>query len=81
MRTDSKETDPARHRLGVLPNDNAMLLPKGGVTWKSARSRIPPYRVIRQNVTRSRVLACLALTAVVVVLWGGISTSSREMQK
>ena len=58
-----------------------MLLPKGGVTWKSAKARIPPYRVIRHQFTRLRILYLLIIAVVVVLLWRGISTSSREMQK
>ena len=58
-----------------------MLLPKGGVNWKSAQARIPPYRVLRHNFTRSRILSFVIIVTVTILLWGGITTSSREMQK
>ncbi|KAL4878581.1 Anp1-domain-containing protein [Aspergillus karnatakaensis] len=57
-----------------------MLLPKGGVTWKSARSRLPPWRAILVLVTRTRFLISLAVTGLVVLLWRGISGSASEMQ-
>ncbi|KAK3171018.1 hypothetical protein OEA41_003102 [Lepraria neglecta] len=58
-----------------------MLLPKGGVNWKSTKARLPPYRAVIHYFTRSRTLTFIALAAVVLILWGGISTSSREMQR
>ncbi|KAL6234210.1 hypothetical protein BDW75DRAFT_172040 [Aspergillus navahoensis] len=57
-----------------------MLLPKGGVTWKSARARLPPWRVILVLVTRTRFLISLAITGLIVLLWRGISSSASEMQ-
>ncbi|KAL2833366.1 Anp1-domain-containing protein [Aspergillus cavernicola] len=57
-----------------------MLLPKGGVTWKSARSRLPPWRAILVLMTRTRFLISLAITGLVVLLWRGISSSAGEMQ-
>ncbi|CBF77614.1 Anp1-domain-containing protein [Aspergillus tetrazonus] len=57
-----------------------MLLPKGGVTWKSARARLPPWRAILVLVTRTRFLISLAITGLIVLLWRGISSSASEMQ-
>ncbi|KAL2788094.1 Anp1-domain-containing protein [Aspergillus keveii] len=57
-----------------------MLLPKGGVTWKSARARLPPWRAILVLVTRTRFLISLAISGLIVLLWRGISSSASEMQ-
>merc|ERR1712093_649092 len=38
-----------------------MLLPKGGVTWKSAKAQLPPTRAIWVFLTRTRFLLCVAL--------------------
>ncbi|OJJ44752.1 hypothetical protein ASPZODRAFT_731591 [Penicilliopsis zonata CBS 506.65] len=57
-----------------------MLLPKGGVTWKSARARLPPWRAVLVLLTRTRFLVSIALTGLVVLLWRGISSSAAEMQ-
>ncbi|KAL4984782.1 Anp1-domain-containing protein [Aspergillus falconensis] len=57
-----------------------MLLPKGGVTWKSARARLPPWRAILVLVTRTRFLISLAITGLIILLWRGISSSASEMQ-
>lgn len=57
-----------------------MLLPKGGVTWKSAKARLPPWRAILVLLTRTRFLVSLAVTGLVILLWRGISRSASEMQ-
>ncbi|KAH8693139.1 N-glycosyl-transferase [Talaromyces proteolyticus] len=57
-----------------------MLLPKGGVTWKSTRARFPPWRAILVLLTRTRFLISVAVTGLVVLLWRGISSSAAEMQ-
>ncbi|PGH16426.1 hypothetical protein AJ79_01757 [Helicocarpus griseus UAMH5409] len=57
-----------------------MLLPKGGVTWKSAKARMPPMRLLISLISRPRFLISLALTGLVVLLWRGISSSAAEMQ-
>lgn len=58
-----------------------MLLPKGGVTWKSARSRLPPWRVLIVYLTKVRVLAAIALTGLIMLLWRGISVSTKDLSK
>lgn len=60
-----------------------MLLPKGGVgvTWKSARARLPPWRALVVLLTRTRFLITIAVTGLVILLWRGISKSAAEMQK
>lgn len=60
---------------------STMLLPKGGVTWKSARARLPPYRAVFQFLNRSRTVTLVALVVIVVILWGGLRSSSQEMQR
>ncbi|KAI9837867.1 MAG: hypothetical protein M1838_004727 [Thelocarpon superellum] len=58
-----------------------MLLPKGSVTWKSAKARLPPTRAVVHFLTRTRFLVFAALAGLVVLLWQGISTSAAEMQR
>ncbi|EAQ85742.1 hypothetical protein CHGG_06995 [Chaetomium globosum CBS 148.51] len=58
-----------------------MLLPKGGVSWKAARSNLPPTRAIWVLFTRSRFLLLLALTGLIVLLWRGIRSSAPDMQR
>ncbi|KAK3681451.1 Anp1-domain-containing protein [Podospora appendiculata] len=57
-----------------------MLLPKGGVSWKAARSQLPPTRAIWVFLTKTRFLLFLALTGTILLLWRGIRTSAGEMQ-
>ncbi|CAI7598661.1 Mannan polymerase II complex anp1 subunit [Penicillium manginii] len=57
-----------------------MLLPKGGVNWKSARSRLPPWRAVLVLLTRTRFLVSLAVTGLIILLWRGVSKSASEMQ-
>ncbi|KAF6839421.1 mannan polymerase ii complex anp1 subunit [Colletotrichum plurivorum] len=57
-----------------------MLLPKGGINWKSAQSRLPPTRAILAIVTKTRFLLLIALAGLILLLWRGISTSASEMQ-
>lgn len=58
-----------------------MLIPKGGVTWKSAKAQLPPTRAIWVFLTRTRFLLCVALAGIVILLWRGVSTSASEMQR
>jgi len=58
-----------------------MLLPKGGVNWKAARSRLPPTRAIWVFLTRTRFLLCVALSGIVLLLWRGVSSSAGDMQR
>jgi hypothetical protein len=58
-----------------------MLLPKGGVNWKAARSRLPPTRAIWIFLTRTRFLLCVALAGIVLLLWRGVSSSAGDMQR
>lgn len=58
-----------------------MLLPKGGVTWKSAKAQLPPTRAIWVFLTRTRFLLSVALAGIVLLLWRGVSTSASEMQR
>ncbi|KAI2640261.1 putative ANP1 protein [Xylaria nigripes] len=57
-----------------------MLLPKGGITWKSTRAQLPPSRAVWVFLTRTRVLLTLALAGIILLLWRGISSSASEMQ-
>ncbi|KAI0595900.1 putative ANP1 protein [Biscogniauxia sp. FL1348] len=58
-----------------------MLLPKGGITWKSTKAQLPPTRAIWLFVTRTRVLLSIAIAGIVLLLWRGIRTSASEMQR
>ncbi|KAF2086138.1 glycosyltransferase family 62 protein [Saccharata proteae CBS 121410] len=58
-----------------------MLLPKGGVNWKAAKARLPPSRAVWHFLTRTRFLPFLALAAIIILLWRGLSGSAVEMQK
>ncbi|KAH8671051.1 Anp1-domain-containing protein [Xylariales sp. PMI_506] len=55
------------------------MLPKGGMTWKSARSQLPPTRAIWVFLTKPRFLLSIAIAGVVILLWRGIRTSASEM--
>ncbi|KAI8633712.1 glycosyltransferase family 62 protein [Xylariaceae sp. FL1651] len=57
-----------------------MLLPKGGITWKSAKAQLPPTRAIWLFLTRTRVLLTIAVAGIVLLLWRGIRSSASEMQ-
>ncbi|PGG95826.1 hypothetical protein GX51_08108 [Blastomyces parvus] len=57
-----------------------MLLPKGGVTWKSAKARFPPARLLISAASRPRFILACALTGMVLLLWRGIWSSASEMQ-
>ncbi|OJD11605.1 hypothetical protein ACJ73_09508 [Blastomyces percursus] len=57
-----------------------MLLPKGGVSWKSAKTRLPPARALISLVSRPRFIFAFALTGMVLLLWRGIWSSATEMQ-
>lgn len=58
-----------------------MLLPKGGINWKSTRAQMPPYRVFVNFVTRKRFLLLVALVGLIVLCWRGVSASASEMKK
>ncbi|KAL2269147.1 hypothetical protein VTJ83DRAFT_3993 [Remersonia thermophila] len=57
-----------------------MLLPKYGVSWKTARSSLPATRTIRSWLTRSRLLVLLAIVGL-ILLWRGIKSSALGMQR
>ncbi|WPH01084.1 putative ANP1 protein [Acrodontium crateriforme] len=58
-----------------------MLLPKGEVNWKTARSRLPPTRAIWRIVTNTRFLLAAAAIGLVWLIWGGLSGTAGEMQR
>ncbi|KAK6865958.1 glycosyltransferase family 62 protein [Apiospora arundinis] len=57
-----------------------MLLPKGGITWKSAKSQLPPTRAIWVFLTKTRFLVSVALAGIILLLWRGIRTGANEMK-
>lgn len=58
-----------------------MLLPKGGVTWKSARARLPPYQAVFRFIFRTRILLLIAITGLSIFLWQGLRGTAGEMQR
>ncbi|QIW97022.1 hypothetical protein AMS68_002540 [Peltaster fructicola] len=58
-----------------------MMLPKGGVTWKSAQANLPPTRAIWKTISQTRVVLSVALATIVFLLWRGVSGTAGEMQK
>ncbi|KAI1002565.1 hypothetical protein K3495_g5641 [Podosphaera aphanis] len=58
-----------------------VLLPKGGLTWKSAKAQIPPTRAVWVYLTRTRFILCVALIGAALLLWRAVSTSASEMQR
>ncbi len=58
-----------------------MLLPKGGVTWKSAKARLTPYEALLRAVLRTRFLPLAVVVSVVLLLWRGLSGTAGEMQR
>ncbi|KAK2739114.1 hypothetical protein FQN57_006680 [Myotisia sp. PD_48] len=58
-----------------------MLLPKGGVTWKSTKAKLPPWRMIAVILSRPRFLIALILTSLFIIFWGGLTRSASEMQR
>lgn len=58
-----------------------VLLPKGGLTWTSAKAQIPPTRAIWVFLSRTRFLLFVALTGIALLIWRGIRTSASEMQR
>ncbi|KAL2355648.1 Anp1-domain-containing protein [Cryomyces antarcticus] len=58
-----------------------MLLPKGGVNWKSAKARLPPSRAVWYFLTRTRFLLFVAVAGIIILLWRGLIGTAGEMQK
>ncbi|KAF7186791.1 Mannan polymerase II complex anp1 subunit [Pseudocercospora fuligena] len=59
-----------------------MLLPKGsGITWKSARARLPPSRAIWNFLVRTRFLLFVAIAGIILLIWNGTRGLNSEWQK
>jgi len=58
-----------------------MLLPKGGVTWKSAKARLPPSRAIWHFLTKTRFLLFVALVGLGLFLWRSLSGTAGDLQR
>jgi hypothetical protein len=58
-----------------------MLLPKGGLTWKSAQSRLPPLQAIWSYVFRARFLLLVGTIGTFAFLWSTISNTAADMQR
>ena len=58
-----------------------MILPKGGITWKSAKARLPPWKALIVFLTRTRLLVAVALAGLIILLWRGITVSTSQMSK
>jgi hypothetical protein len=46
-----------------------MLLPHGGLNWKAAKAQMSQGRVLRSNLTRSRLLLLIGITGIVMLLY------------
>ncbi|KAH7325940.1 family 62 glycosyltransferase [Stachybotrys elegans] len=57
-----------------------MLLSKGSVNWKAAKSQIPNTRVIWNFLTRTRFLLLVVVACMILILWGGIRSSASDVQ-
>ncbi|EAS33092.3 mannan polymerase II complex ANP1 subunit [Coccidioides immitis RS] len=57
-----------------------MLLPKGGITWKSTQAKLAPWRAVLGALSRPRFILTAAIMGLIVLLWRGISHSASEMQ-
>ncbi|PHH61755.1 hypothetical protein CDD81_8002 [Ophiocordyceps australis] len=57
-----------------------MLLPKGGLNWKAARTQMPPARMLWNIVARTRILLLVGVVGLVVLLWRGVISSASGMQ-
>jgi hypothetical protein len=59
-----------------------MLLPKEGMDWKAARSKLPPIRTVWATVTKLR-LAIVAITAIIIliVVWDGYRGTANDWQR
>ncbi|EEQ28336.1 N-glycosyl-transferase [Microsporum canis CBS 113480] len=58
-----------------------MLLPKGGVTWKSAKANLPPWKAVLMLLSKPRFIISMAAAGLVILLWSGVSRSTAEMQR
>ena len=58
-----------------------MLLSNGGLNWKAARAQMPQSRVLRNNMTRSRLLLLLGLTGIVMLLYRSLRAAPPGPQK
>lgn len=56
------------------------MIPKG-MTVKTIRNKLPPLRAIGQVVLRTRFLFFVFLSAFIIILWRGFSSSAANMQK
>ncbi|KAK2816016.1 hypothetical protein FQN49_008066 [Arthroderma sp. PD_2] len=58
-----------------------MLLPKGGVTWKSAKANLPPWKAVLVLLSKPRFIISIAAAGLFILLWSGVSRSTGEMQR
>src|SRR5947209_4836807 len=55
--------------------------PKGGITWKSAKARLPRTRAVYNILKNPRILLSIVLVGGIVLLWRGLSGTAEEMQR
>ncbi|GAM82839.1 hypothetical protein ANO11243_008250 [Dothideomycetidae sp. 11243] len=58
-----------------------MLVPKGGINWKSAKARLPPLRAIWYFLTRTRFLLFVALGTAFILLYRSFSGTAGDLQR
>lgn len=64
-----------------LRTGRTMLLSTKGMTWKSAKARLPPSRAIWTFLTRTRFLLFVALAGIVVLIWNGVRGTAGDWQR
>lgn len=58
-----------------------MLIPKGSLTWKSTKSRLPASRQIWFFLTKTRFLPYLTGALIILLLWSSFGGTAGEMQR
>ncbi|MCJ1308452.1 hypothetical protein MMC25_002105 [Agyrium rufum] len=56
-----------------------MLLPKGGINWKSTRARLPPSRKIIGIFSRPRTFVYAIIAVLLFLLWKGVSYGAKDI--
>lgn len=86
---DADDTDKIRRRTSSLTAGGerprasrvSMLLPRGGVDWRSARAKVPPLRQIWMYLKRPRSLMVFAAVVFFVLWWTVLRGTAEEVQR
>lgn len=58
-----------------------MLLPQGGVEWKSAKARFPPTRAFARFAAQPRIVLLIAGLTTFIIIWRALRGTSEELHK